>query len=56
MIDLNSKTIQALMVSNTDKNGIFTTSQDTIEMLDKNRFKKIGQMLLDTVIEIAKEK
>lgn len=56
MVDLNSKVIQSLMVNNTDKNGIYITSEDTIEMLDKKRYKRIGQMLLDTIIEIAKVK
>ncbi|OGO76597.1 MAG: hypothetical protein A2Y23_05365, partial [Clostridiales bacterium GWB2_37_7] len=56
MIDLNSKIIQSMLISNTDKEGISTTSKDTIDMIDRNRYKKIGQMLLDTIVEIARGK
>jgi peptide/nickel transport system permease protein len=56
MLDLNSKVIQSLMISNTDKDRISTTSKETIDMLDKKRYKKIGQMLLDTIIGIARDK
>ena len=56
MIDLSSKAIQSMLISNAEKERINGTSNDTIDMLDKKRYKQVGQMLLDTIVEIAREK
>ncbi len=54
MIDMAGKNIQSLMVSNYEKKAVSVTSKDTTEMIDKKRYKRMGQMLLDTIIEIAR--
>jgi hypothetical protein len=35
---------------------VSNTSKDTIEVIDKKQYKKIGQMLLDTIVDIARGK
>lgn len=54
MIDMAGKNIQSLMVSNYEKKLVSVTSKDTMEMLDKKRYRKMGQLLLDTIVEIAR--
>lgn len=54
MIDMAGKNIQSLMVSNYEKKLVSVTSKDTIEMIDKKRYKRMGQMLLDAIVEIAR--
>jgi hypothetical protein len=56
MVDLTSKNIQSMLINNSEKEQISTTADDTIEIIDKKRYKRIGQMLLDTIIEIARGK
>lgn len=56
MIDMTSKDIQSLMVNNAEKEMISTTMRDNPDMLDQKQYKRIGQMLLDTIIEIARGK
>jgi peptide/nickel transport system permease protein len=53
MTDLQSKTIQSILINNSEKVQITNTSNDTIEMIDRKQYKKIGQMLLDTIVDIA---
>ncbi|MGB7604513.1 MAG: ABC transporter permease subunit [Lutisporaceae bacterium] len=55
-IDLNSKSIQSLAINNAEKENISATMRDNIDMLDMKQYKKIGQMLLDTIVEIARGK
>lgn len=55
-IDLNSKSIQSLAINNVEKESISATMRDNIDMLDMKQYKKIGQMLLDTIVEIARGK
>ncbi|MDF2521336.1 MAG: binding-protein-dependent transport system inner rane component [Clostridia bacterium] len=56
LIDMTSRNIQSLMVSNPEKEPISTTMRDNMDMLDKKQYKKIGQMLLDTIVDIARGK
>jgi uncharacterized protein YfcZ (UPF0381/DUF406 family) len=56
MIDMTSKSIQSLMVNGVEKEPISTTMRDNADMLDKKQYKRIGQMLLDTIVEIARGK
>lgn len=56
MVDMTSTKIQAFMVNNTETKRITTTSQDTVDMIDKKQYKRIGQMLMDTVIDMARGK
>lgn len=56
MIDMTSKNIQSLMVNNVEKEMISTTMRDNADMLDQKQYKRIGQMLLDTIVEIARGK
>lgn len=56
MVDMTSKNVQSLLLSNSGKNKVLTTSKDTVELIDRKRFGKIGQMLLDTLVEIARGK
>jgi peptide/nickel transport system permease protein len=53
MTDLQSKTIQSILINNSEKVQITNTSNDNIEMIDRKQYKKIGQMLLDTIVDIA---
>lgn len=52
-IDLTSKAIQSVAINNVEKESISATLRDNMDMLDIKQYKKIGQMMLDTIIEIA---
>ena len=56
MTDLQSKNVQSILINNSEKVQITNTYNDTIEMIDRKQYKKIGQMLLDTIIDIARGK
>ncbi|MDF2893157.1 MAG: binding-protein-dependent transport system inner rane component [Clostridia bacterium] len=56
MIDLQSTSVQSMLISSSERVQVSNTSKDTIEVIDKNQYKKIGQMLLDTIVDIARGK
>lgn len=56
MTDLQSKNIQSILINNAERVQITNTSKDTIDMIDRKQYKKIGQVLLDTIIDIARGK
>ncbi|MDF2531871.1 MAG: binding-protein-dependent transport system inner rane component [Clostridia bacterium] len=53
MTDLQSKNVQSILINNTERVQITNTSNDTIDMIDRKQYKNIGQMLLDTIVDIA---
>lgn len=56
MTDLQSKNVQSILINNSESVQISNTSNDTIEMINRKQYKKIGQMLLDTIVDIARGK
>ena len=56
MTDLQSKNVQSMLINSSEIEQITNTSMDTIEMIDRKQYKKNGQMLLDTIVDIARGK
>ncbi|HYE10463.1 MAG TPA: ABC transporter permease subunit [Patescibacteria group bacterium] len=56
MIDLQSKNVQSMLINSAERVQVSNTSKDTIDIIDKKQYKKIGQMLLDTIVDIARGK
>lgn len=56
MTDLQSKNVQSILINNSERVQITNTSADTIEMINKKQYKRTGQMLLDTIVDIARGK
>lgn len=56
MTDLQSKNVQSMLINNSERVQITNTSNDNIDMIDRKQYKKIGQFLLDTIIDIARGK
>jgi ribosomal 50S subunit-associated protein YjgA (DUF615 family) len=56
MTDLQSKSVQSILINNSERVQITNTSNDTMDMINRKQYKKIGQMLLDTIVDIARGK
>ena len=56
MTDLQSKNVQSILINSSEIVQISNTSMDTVDMIDRKQYKKIGQMLLDTIVDIARGK
>jgi len=54
--DLTGKSIQSIAINNSEKESISATMRDNMDMIDMKQYKKIGQILLDTIVDIARGK
>lgn len=56
MTDLTSTKVQSILLNNSEKEFVSSTVNDNIDIIDKKQYRKIGQMLLDTIVDIARGK